>query len=111
MNGQTKSEAPRLTEIAAQILSGLLASGDYTEGSEHFKPVKPYDAAPRPSYRPEAVYDAIELAQMLQTLCEKQGSTSSLAGPAEGTQSDLDMRLGPQNRQPPAATATHPATT
>jgi hypothetical protein len=63
-----------LTEIAAQILSGLLASGDYTlktsSGSGYDYP------ASRTRCRPEAVVDAIELAQRLQTLCEKQGQVA-----------------------------------
>jgi hypothetical protein len=60
---ETKSESPQLNEIAAIILGGLLASGDYTEGAEHFKPYGGERQSPRPRYRPEAVTDALELAR------------------------------------------------
>jgi hypothetical protein len=61
---ETKSDTPQLTVIAATILTGLLASGDYTEGAEHF-PAYQKGGAPRARYRPEAVNDAIELTLKL----------------------------------------------
>lgn len=60
------TKTPNLTELTATILSGLLASGDYTEGVEHFTPYTGEDRRlPRPHYRREALQDAIQLAKLL----------------------------------------------
>jgi hypothetical protein len=80
-----KSEPPQLTEIAATILTGLLASGDYTEGAEHFRSYDKKTGPPRAFPRPEAVDDAIALARQL---VEK---TRLVA-----------VRLEPQKSPPPA---------
>jgi hypothetical protein len=62
---EIKSETPQLTAIAATILTGLLASGDYTEGPEAFPPPDKWGKKRRADYRPEAVNDAIQLTLQL----------------------------------------------
>jgi hypothetical protein len=61
----TKSDTPQLTEIAATVLAGLLASGDYTDGPEKFQPYTGAREKPRSRYRQEVVNDAIQLTLQL----------------------------------------------
>lgn len=70
-NTEPKSDTPQLTIIAATILTGLLASGDYTDGPETFTPYEER-AKRRAKYRPEAIPDAIELTAQLVAQTKKQ---------------------------------------
>lgn len=79
---QTKSDTPQLTAIAATILTGLLASGDYTDGPENFRPFgdNPQSQPPRSRYRPEVLADAvgltIQLAEAMNKLTLKAAPTA-----------------------------------
>jgi hypothetical protein len=59
---QTKTN---LTEIAATILTGLLASGDYTVSAESFPAPDKWGKKRRAGYREEVVNDAIQLTLQL----------------------------------------------
>jgi hypothetical protein len=61
---ETKSEATQLTLIAAQILSGLLASGDYTVVRSVTKE-SGYGRTEQGDVRREAIRHAIDLAKEL----------------------------------------------
>jgi hypothetical protein len=76
---QPKSDTPQLTEIAATILTGLLASGEYTEGRTYEEADSSY---PRTSVRvrPEAVATAIRLAeQLIEQTSAQSASRASVA--------------------------------
>lgn len=71
-NTEPKSETPQLTVIAATILTGLLASGDYTIGAESFPAYNEEGQNRRARYRPEAINDAIELTALIVANVKKQ---------------------------------------
>lgn len=60
-NDQPKSEEPQLYPIAATILTGLLASGDFTE-----KRAKGYTNEKIVEVRSDVVQKAIDLARELE---------------------------------------------
>jgi hypothetical protein len=72
-NTDTPSDTPQLNEIAATVLAGLLASGDYTDGPESFQPYTGERQKPRSRYRQEAVNDAVELTLKLKKALQTVG--------------------------------------
>lgn len=69
---ESKSGAPQLIGIAAQILSGLLASGNYTD-IEIIDKASGYGKTEQPLVRPEAVPTAVELAVKLEAALKTIG--------------------------------------